>query len=117
MKYLLFLPVLFITACTQPETPAQTVYAIESSYAAGLRIELAYSNLPRCHLTRIPLCSDVAVIKKVQRADNIAYSAIKQAETAVRTQGFNDSKITSAIASAKALTGAFTDITSQLRVK
>ncbi len=115
-KLFLFLPILLM-ACTTPDSPAQAVYAAEGSYAAALRLELAYSNLPRCFASNSPkICSEVSVIKKVQTADNVAWSAIKNAQTAVRTPGYGDSKITTAVASAVALTNSFVEITNQLKV-
>ncbi len=115
MRKILLLP-LFLMACTStPQTPAQDVYAAESSYASALRIELAYSNLPRC--PKAKLCSDVSVIKKVQKSDDLAWIALKEAETAVRTPGFDDSAVIATVASAKALTGAFVSITDKLGVK
>lgn len=114
-KILLLLPMLLM-GCTQPESPAQSVYLVQSDYAAALKIELAYSELPRCGKPTSPkLCSDVNIMYKVQKADNLAWAAIKQAQTAVRTPGFTDSKVTMAVASAKALTGTFVDITNQLK--
>lgn len=105
-------------ACTTPQTPAQSVYLVQSQYAAALRIELAYSNLPRCGKPTSPkLCSDVDTIRKVQKADDIAWTAIGEAQKAVRTRGFGESKITTAVASARALTQSFVSITNQLGVK
>lgn len=113
---LMLLPLL--VACTSPQTPAQAVYAAESQYATALRVELAYSNLPRCGKpTGSVLCSEVSVIKKAQKADDIAWIALKQAENAVRTPGFGESKLTAAISSAKALVGSFVQITQTLKVR
>lgn len=115
-KILVLLPLLLI-ACTSPETPQQAVYLAESQYSAALRVELAYSNLPRCNKTTSKLCSDAVVIKKARKADDIAWLALQEAETAVRTQGYGKSSITTAVASAKALVGAFVSITSNLKTK
>jgi hypothetical protein len=114
-KLILLLPILLMACTAKPETPAQSVFLAESDYAAGLKIELAYSNLPRC--PKAKLCSDVSIIKKVQIADNVAYVALKDAQAAVRTPGYGDSKITTVVASATALTKAFVDITQTLGVK
>ncbi len=118
MKKLLILLPLAILACTKPESPAQSVYLVESDYAASLRVELAYSNLPRCGKPTSPkLCSQVSVIKKVQLADNLAWNAIKEAQVAVRTPGYGDNKVTTVVASATALTRAFVSITNTLEIK
>lgn len=114
MKKFLLLPFLLM-ACNKPETASQTVFLIEGDYAAALRIELAYSNLPRCPAAK--LCSDVSVIKKLQKADDIAYDAIQSVQRAVKTPGFDESRLTMAVASANALTSAFVRITDNLGVK
>lgn len=116
LRNLLALTLLLLTACVTPTTPSQTIYLAESNYAVALRLELAYSALPRCKVAEAP-CSDVSVIKTVQKADDVAWSAIKNAQTAVRTPGFGDAKVTTAVASAQALTQAFLDITKTLGVK
>ncbi len=115
-KLLLSVVMLALAACAVPESPAQTIYLVQSDYAAALKVELAYSNLPRCHLPAAPkICSDVEVIQKLQRADDLAWIAIKQAQTAVRTPGYGEGKVITALASAKALTRAFVDITAKLK--
>ncbi len=113
-KYLLLLPTLLI-ACTAPNSAAQDVYAAESTYAVALRAELAYSSLPRCPAAK--LCSDVSVIKKIRSSDDIAWKSIQDAQTAVRVPGFGHDYIVTTVASATALTKAFSDITAQLKVK
>lgn len=116
-KLFLFLPML-IMACTTPQKPSQAVYAAQSSYAGALRAEIAYSNLPRCFGSNVPkLCSEVTIIKKLQKADDLAWSAIKEAQVAVRTPGYADSRVTTVVATAIALTRAFVEITDQLGVK
>lgn len=107
-----------VVACTTPDSPAQAVYLAQSQYASALRLELAYSNLPRCGKPDSPkLCSDVNVIRKLQKADDLAWSAIKEAQTAVRTPNFGKDKITTIVSSATALTRLFVDATKQLGVK
>ncbi len=116
-KILLVLPILLM-ACTKPDTPAQDVYAAESTYAGALRLELAYSDLPRCGKpSSPPLCSDQKVLKSVRTADDAAWEAIQQAQTAVRTPGYGDSKVTTVVASAQALTKAFVGVANQLKLK
>ncbi len=118
MKKLFLIIPLILMACTTPQTPAQTIYLVESDYAAALKVELAYSDLPRCDQPTSPvLCSKVSVIKIVQKADNTAWAAIQEAQTAVRTPGYGENKMTTAISSAKALVKSFVSITSTLRTK
>lgn len=114
-KSLAALLLLLLIGCTHPESSAQTVYLIQSDYAIGLKAELAYSNLPRCGKpTSPPVCSKADTIKKVQNADNYAWIAIQEAQVAVRTSGYGLSKITTTIASAKALTDVFVSIATSL---
>lgn len=118
MKKLLFIIPLFLIGCTSPDTPAQTIYLLESNYSAALQIEITYDDLPRCGPpANPPLCSTMNTIKKVRIADDIAYSALKNAEIAVRAHGFSVNNTTAALASATAMTQAFTDITATLEVK
>ncbi len=118
MKKIFILIPILIMGCAKPETPAQSIYLVESDYAAALRVELAYSGLPRCGKPNSPiLCSDVNIIKKVQKSDDIAWFAIQDAQSAVRTQGYGNSATVTIVASATALTKAFSDITATLGVK
>ena len=117
MKNILVLAASFLLlACTAPVTPAQTVYSIESQYATALKIELAYTRLPKCGTATV-VCRDTELLKKVRKADDVAWDAIKNAQDAVRTPGFGDSQITTILASTKAVVKAFVDITSTLKVK
>jgi uncharacterized membrane protein len=110
------LPLLLAVACGSPASPAQYVYQIESDYAVALRAELAYEALPRCGKpSSPPVCSDLAVAKKVRTVSDAAWIAIQNAQEAVRTPGFEDSKLTSAVASAKALTKTFYDLATTLK--
>lgn len=116
-KLILLLPILLM-ACAKPDTPAQDIYLVESDYAVALRLEVAYDGLPRCGLKTSPkLCSSLPVMQKVRQIDNVAWDAIRNAETAVRTKGFSDSNVATAVASAKALVKTYTDITQTLGVK
>ncbi len=118
MKKLLILLPIALMACTTPQTPAQSVFLVEADYAAALRIELAYSNIPRCGKPTSPtICSEVAVIKKVQTADNVAWTAIQQAQDAVRTPEFGSDKVDTAVAISKSLTSSFVGITNTLKTK
>lgn len=117
-RFLVSLSVLLTVACATPETPAQAVYLAQSNYAAALKVEVAYSKLPRCGMSDSPmLCSDPAIVKKVKTASDIAWTSIKEAQVAVRTPGFAESKVTTVVASATALTNAFVEITNTLGVK
>lgn len=119
-KIALLLPILLM-ACTAPAvpvTPQQIVYHLKSDYIIAQMLEDDYSRLPRCGKPWSPkICSDVKILRRVQKADDLAGSAIKEAQIAVRTPGYGDSGMTTAIASAKALTNAFTEFTENLPKK
>ncbi len=114
-KKFLFIIIFALAACSAPKSSAQIVYMVQSDYATALRAELAYSSLPRCGKPTSPkLCSEVNIIKNIQQADNVAWASIQEAQAAVRTPGFGEAKIATAIATAKALVGSFMKITQTL---
>lgn len=119
-KIVLLLPFVLI-ACTAPiptaesELPDRVVYRTQGYYNAAVALENAYGNLPRCGKPASPvICSDLAIMKKIRKVDDIAYAAITEARGAVRTPGFAQSKITTFVTSATALTKAFSDIAETL---
>ena len=103
-----------LTACaTAPQSPAQTVYAIQGAYAGALTAAVAYKALPACSAT-VPLpCSEKAVVARLQAADDKAYSALSTAQSLVRN-GLNASN---AIEAAELAVKAMTAITSTIRSK
>lgn len=113
-----FLAILALTACTTPKTPSQAVYLAEGDFAAAVRIELAYDSLPRCTTPKATkICSDITIMRKVRKADDVAWAALQAAQAAVQTPGFGDNNIATAVASATALTTAFINITDTLKIK
>lgn len=97
--------------------PQQTVYALEGSYAAALAVEVAYHNLPKCITGGPKICSDQAVMDNINKADAVAWTAIKAAENTVRTPGVSSSAATAAVVAAQQASAAFTSITATLKVK
>lgn len=125
-KIFMLIPVLMLMACTSAPTPKpgvselsdRVVYRTQGYYNAAVVVETAYAKLPRCGKPTSPiLCSDIAVVKKLRSVDEIAWVAISEAQTAVRTPGFAENKVTTFVASATALTKAFTDIVHTLPKK
>jgi hypothetical protein len=117
-KKLLLLAALAFTiaACTTvPTSPAQSVYAMHSKYAAALQIAIAYKNLPLC-TTGVKLCSKPEVVVKLQAADEVAFPAITAAQNIVRAPelGLNAA---SAITIANEAIKVMLAITSTLQVK
>lgn len=118
MKKLIVLLPMLLMACVRPDSPAQAIFLAEGDYAAAVQAEVAYGNLPRCGKPDSPkVCSDVNIMKKLRKADDVAWAALTEAEIAVRTKGFGDSKITTTVATAVAFTKAFISITDTLEIK
>lgn len=111
MKYLIL--VLALAGCATPDTPSQAVFQAKSSYAVALTAAVAYKRLPDCSGAPLP-CSDRVVVAQIQKADNVAAAALDAAESAVRSPGFGESIVASAVGSAKAALAAFLSITATL---
>lgn len=116
MKLMLIAAVLALAACATPQSPAESVFQAKTAHAVALRSAVAYRELPRCNPAPQP-CHDPAVVQQLQKADRTADAALDAAEAAVRTPGFGESVIASAVASAKAALAAFTSITDGLRTR
>jgi len=98
-----------------PRTPAQTVYAVEGTYAAALTVAVQYRQLPDCS-TGAPICSDAATIAKVRAADAAAWSSILTAQDAVRG-GLTTAQISQTATQAASAVNAFYALTQALKVK
>ncbi len=102
---------------TTPQTPAQSVYQVQGSYAAALQIAVTYKQLPSCAQPAHPvLCSDAATVAKLQKADDVAYAALTAAQNIVRSPGAG-ANVQTAIAAAQQATAALASITATLQVK
>jgi len=118
IRFLVAVAAISIAACAvTPQTPAQDVYAIQGDYAAALSVAVAYKQLPACGQPTSPvLCSDKAVVAKLQAADDAAYAALTAAQNIVRTPGAGLNAQT-AITAANQAVQALITITSTLGVK
>lgn len=117
MRKLALALIILVSACATPKTPAQTVYAIHGSYAAALATAVAYKKLPPCGQPASPvLCSDREIVVVVQKADDLAFSALTAAQNIVRTPGIDESRTTLAIAAAENGVKAFVEIVTKLKV-
>jgi len=109
--------ILTLAACaTQPESPAQTVYATQTAYAAALSLAVQYKSLPVCGATGVVVCSNPEVVKQILQADDTAYVALQAAQVAVRNPA-TGTTAEKAIAYANQAVGAFTAIVSSLTLK
>jgi hypothetical protein len=112
MKALFLAVVLAITtiACaTTPQSPQQVVYATQSAYIGALGAAVRYKELPPC--PKAPVCSDAAIVAKIQDADKVAFRALELAQNAVRTPGFGEDRISTAVITAKQAVQALVDLT------
>lgn len=110
-KATLIAAALCLSACATPQTPAQTVYVMETDFAAALAVAGAYHDLPVCPAT--PLCKDPTTLVRIQAASLAAGAALGTAQTAVRGGG----NATTAILTAQGAIVALQDLTNALQVK
>ncbi len=118
----LFLPLLagcLLVACSalrlpDPQTPAQSVYAAKHTFAAALVIANTYKNLPPCG-GEYTLCSDQAVVSKLQLAATAAKATLDAAEETVRDPNWRGGTTDKAIVAASNALGAFVSITETIR--
>jgi hypothetical protein len=111
------LAVLLAACASAPQTPAQSVYAVQGAYASALSAAVSYKQLPSCDQPGAPkLCSDAGIVAKLQEADDVAYVSLTAAQNIVRTPGAG-LNATTAISAANQAVQAFASITSTLGVK
>lgn len=103
-----------VSACAVPQSPAETVFQAKTAHAVALRSAVAYRELPRCNPAPQP-CHDPAVVAQIQRADKVADAALDAAENAVRSPGFGQSVITTAVRTAQEALQAFVTIVATVR--
>lgn len=108
-----------ITACATapPSTPAQAVYATTGAYTAALTAAVAYKRLPPCSQAqpREVACSSDRVVAELQKADDVAFEALSAAQRAVRTPGFAEDRMRTAVAVAGQAVQAFYSIATRVR--
>jgi hypothetical protein len=83
MKRLALFAALALSACASIPDPAQSLYAAENAYEAGLTLAVAYRQLPTCGSGAV-LCHDRAVVAKLVAMDDAAKSALAGAQVAVQ---------------------------------
>lgn len=119
-KLAIVLLVALLSSCASfsltDSTPAQKVFAATQVYNAALSAAVAYKKLPSCAQAQKPiLCSDAAVVATLQKADNVAFEALKSAQTVVRSTGASTSALSTAVAWATEAASAFSKITTALK--
>lgn len=116
MRYLLVIATLFLASCAVPKSPAEVVFQAKVAHAVALRTAVAYRELPKCNPAPQP-CHEPAVVTQLQKSDKVADAALDAAENAVRTPGFGENVVNSAVKAAQEALNAFISIVNTLRVK
>jgi hypothetical protein len=111
MKYLLLL---LLTACATPQNSEQAVFQMRGAQNVALRTAVAYKELKPCAEPKAQPCSEKRVVTQLQLADTVSDKAIGAAENAVRTPGFGQNIIDSAVTAAEAALAAFQSIIATL---
>ncbi len=103
-----------VAACASVQSGApsaqQAVFAAKQDYAAALTLAVAYKRLAPCP-TATKICSDKAVVAKLQKIDDASAALLDGAEATVRSGG---SGAALAITAAQQAVSAFTTITKTL---
>lgn len=110
------LAILALGGCASvPSTPAQTVYAMETSLGAALAVANAYAALPPCPQVSA-LCSDPATLQRIYTAGELTSVNLSMAQSAVRT-GQSASTIAAELTTAQIDLNALTALTSQVKTQ
>lgn len=122
MKRLLtaaILAVAMLAGCaTTPQNPQQAVYAAHGTYTVALTAAVKYKQLPACTAPTAPaLCSKPAVVAQLQKADDVAFTALSAAQRVVRSSSEGAGTIQTAIFNANQAVGAFAAIAKTLGVQ
>lgn len=121
MKRLLLMATLaaaMLTGCaTTPQNPQQAVYAAHGTYTVALTAAVKYKQLPPCDKPAAPpVCSKPEVVAQLQKADDVAYSALSAAQKIVRNTTESAGSVQTAIFNANQAVGAFAAIAKTLGV-
>ena len=103
---------LALAGCATGGSPQEVVFQARGAQNVALRAAVEYKRLAPCATPAKQPCSDKAVVAQLQKADEVADRALAAAESAVRTPGFGDNVIQSAVTAAQAALGAFQSIVS-----
>jgi len=109
-RIIAILCLLLVGACQTPPRPTNDVLASMTAYQAALTIAVAYNNLPRCAQDGPPVCSDVAVVAQLRKADDAAIAVLAAAQKVALTPGVTDSAVQAALAAATQGVTAFQTI-------
>jgi len=105
-----------LAACTAPQTPAQTVFAMEAGYDAAIQVAIVYATLPRCTEGGPKLCSEPDIVRQANSAAHLAWAAIRAAEATARMEKPDANATAQALAAARASLAALRVITDNMKV-
>lgn len=91
----------------------QSVYVATTAFEAGLRVAVAYENLPACGPATGSVCSDPDVVTRVTAAAQLARASLSTAEDAARSST-DAGAIAAAVAHAQSDIDAFTALVAPL---
>ena len=97
------------------QTPAQAVYLAQGAFAGALNAAVAYAEQPMCRPPAKQItCSDPEIVVQLRQASEAAYAALTHAQRAVRTPGFGEDRIRTAITIANESISAFSALVHRL---
>ena len=106
-----------LAACApKAQTPMQAVFALEASYDAALEVAVAYATLPGCGANVPPLCSDRALVRRVNTVAHQAWVAIRAAQAVAVAVNPDPTALAAARANAERALAELTALTSSLKV-
>jgi hypothetical protein len=105
----------FLTACDT--TVLSGIAATETALTGAETTAKEYIALPACADNGPIVCSDAAIITKIKTADQIAYDAVVNAQTAAQAADATDSNVEKAEVAAQAAVAEFVNLIATLKVK
>jgi len=106
-----------LSACAPTlQSPAQAVFALEASYDAALEMAVAYATLPACGAEAPPLCSDRALVRRINTTAHQAWVAIRAAQALAAAAHADPTALAAARANAEHALAELTTLTASLKV-
>ena len=100
---------------TTPQNPAQAVYAAHGTYTVALTAAVKYKQLPACDKPTSPLlCSKPEVVAQLQKADDVAFTALQTAQNIIRNPNAGQGAIQTALFNANQAVAAYLAIAKTL---
>lgn len=118
MKLKILALALALSACVSvhPQSPAQTVYALEATLTTAVKVATIYADLPRCG-SGAALCSDGTLVAEINAAAQSAGTAVETAQAIVTSGTASTAAQEQAVASAEISVNALTSLTAKAKVQ